>query len=148
MFALRSLRILFTKRPAELISAALLLTMALNLGAAASRKTITNDEIMHIPAGYYHLTGTFQFNNDHPPLAKMWSALPLLILKPAIPPPPQTKEAEIQESVWGFHARFWEANAERFGRLAFWPRVWMIHVAIALGAVLFLFARSLFGPRA
>jgi hypothetical protein len=148
MVALRSLRSILVERWPQLISGVLLLTMAVNLYVAASRKTLTNDEIMHIPAGYYHLTGTFAFNNEHPPLVKMWSALPLLFLKPVIPPPPSTKEAEFLESIWGYHARFWDANAERFRQFAFWPRVWMIPIAVVLGVVIFCFARALFGPRA
>jgi 4-amino-4-deoxy-L-arabinose transferase-like glycosyltransferase len=133
---------------AEIACALLLAVMAANLLTAITRKTITNDEILFIPAGYYHLTGKFQFNNEHPPLAKMWGALPLLILKPVIPPPPQTVEADRFESVWGFHARFWDANPARFRTLALWPRVWMVPVTLALGALIFWFARKLFGPRA
>lgn len=48
-------------RQAELVCAALLLVMAANLFTSISRKSITNDEIVHIPAGYYHLVvGKFQ----------------------------------------------------------------------------------------
>jgi hypothetical protein len=39
--------------------------------AAISHKSITNDEMVHIPAGYYHLVvGNYQLNNEHPPLAE------------------------------------------------------------------------------
>ena len=133
---------------AVLIAALLLAVMAVNLAVAIAKKTITNDEIIFIPAGYYHLLGKFQFNNEHPPLAKMWGALPLVVMRPATPPPPQSREADIFESVWGFHARFWDANAARFRALALWPRVWMIPLTIALGVLIFAYARHLFGPRA
>src|SRR5258708_35772217 len=70
-------------RKAEAVRGALLLLMAVMLFAAISRKSITNDEIVHIPAGYYHLVaGEFQLNNEHPPLLKMWAALPLLLVQP------------------------------------------------------------------
>jgi 4-amino-4-deoxy-L-arabinose transferase-like glycosyltransferase len=38
----------------------------------------TSDETAHIPAGYSYLDrGDFRLNPEHPPLAKMWGALPL-----------------------------------------------------------------------
>lgn len=71
---------------AEVVCACLLLLMAINLFAAISRKSITNDEIVHIPAGYYHLVaGDFHLNNEHPPLIKMWAVLPLLFIQPEEP---------------------------------------------------------------
>src|SRR3982074_3420462 len=73
---------------AEALGAGLLLVMAVNMFAAISHKGITNDEIVHIPAGYYHLVaGDFQLNNEHPPLIKMWAALPLLLIQPNESPP-------------------------------------------------------------
>src|ERR1700730_11703246 len=76
-------RQLIAVRKAEAVCAALLVLMAANLFASISRKSITNDEIVHIPAGYYHLVaGKFQLNNEHPPLVKMWDALPLLFIQP------------------------------------------------------------------
>ncbi|MBC8031738.1 MAG: glycosyltransferase family 39 protein [Pyrinomonadaceae bacterium] len=135
---------------AEVVCAALLLLMAVNLCAAISRKTITNDEIVHIPAGYYHLVaGEFQLNNEHPPLIKMWAALPLLFVQPdEPPPPPNTDDENFMERTWGFHARFWQANRERFAEVTFWPRVMMIPITLALGVLIFVFARKLFGETA
>ena len=38
----------------------------------------TSDETAHVPAGYSYLDrGDFRMNPEHPPLAKMWAALPL-----------------------------------------------------------------------
>jgi len=135
---------------AEVVCAALLFLMALNLLAAISRKTITNDEIVHIPAGYYHLVaGEFQLNNEHPPLIKMWAALPLLFVQPdEPPPPPDTDDENFMERTWGFHARFWQANRERFAAVTFWPRVMMVPITLALGVLIFVFARKLFGETA
>src|SRR6267378_8410560 len=68
---------------AEAICAGLLLVMAVNMFAAISHKGITNDEIVHIPAGYYHLVaGDFQLNNEHPPLMKMWAAVRVVLILP------------------------------------------------------------------
>src|SRR6266511_3641380 len=59
-------------RCVQLICAALLGVMSLQMLAAASRKSISTDEVVHIPAGYYHLVGgDFQFLNLHPPVPIM-----------------------------------------------------------------------------
>ena len=142
-------RRLVAVRKAEAVCAALLLLLAVNLLAAISRKSITNDEIVHIPAGYYHLVaGEFQLNNEHPPLVKMWAALPLLFVQPDEPPAPKTEDENFMERTWGFHERFWQANQARFQTVTFWPRVMMIPITLALGALIFIFARKLFGETA
>jgi hypothetical protein len=140
---------LVSERRAEAVCVALLLLMAANLVASISRKSITNDEIVHIPAGYYHLVaGEFQLNNEHPPLVKMWAALPLLFIQPEEPPAPKTEDENFMERTWGFHERFWQANRARFQTVTFWPRVMMIPITLALGALIFIFARKLFGETA
>ncbi|HEV7683177.1 MAG TPA: glycosyltransferase family 39 protein [Pyrinomonadaceae bacterium] len=147
--ALASVRRLVIARKAEVACVALLLLMAVNLFAAISRKSITNDEIVHIPAGYYHLVaGDYQLNNEHPPLVKMWAALPLLIVQPDEPPAPKTEDENFMERTWGFHERFWQANQARFQTVTFWPRVIMIPITLALGVLIFVFARKLFGETA
>ncbi|MGH9871895.1 MAG: phospholipid carrier-dependent glycosyltransferase [Pyrinomonadaceae bacterium] len=147
--AFTSVRRLVALRKAEAICGALLLLMAVNLFASISRKSITNDEIVHIPAGYYHLVaGEFQLNNEHPPLVKMWAALPLLIVQPDEPPAPKTADENFMERTWGFHERFWQANQSRFQSVTFWPRLMMIPITLALGALIFAFARKLFGETA
>src|SRR5205085_1621660 len=73
----------FAARKSETFAAALLLLMAANCLTVIARKSVTNDENIHIPAGYYHLVvGDFQLNNGHPPPPKMLGALPLLFIQP------------------------------------------------------------------
>ena len=147
--AFAAIRRLVVARKAEVVCAVLLLLLAANLLASISRKSITNDEIVHIPAGYYHLVaGEFQLNNEHPPLVKIWAALPLLFIQPEEPPAPKTEDENFMERTWGFHERFWQANRARFQTVTFWPRVMMIPVTLALGALIFIFARKLFGETA
>lgn len=137
------------KHGAELLSAGLLTVMSLQMLAVISRKCITTDEIVHIPAGYYHLVaGDFELNNEHPPLVKMWAALPLLFVQPDEPPAPNTEDENFMERTYGFHARFWQANKGRFESVTFWPRVMMIPITLALGVLIFVFARKLFGDTA
>jgi len=124
--------------------------MALNMLAVVSRKSITIDEIVMIPAAYYHLAaGNFQLVHDHPPLSKILAAVPLLFIQPEevkadeLPGP-----ADSPESEWAHQERFWHDNRDSFEAISFWARVPMIALAVALGALVFVFARDLFGGRA
>ncbi len=48
----------------------------------------TYDEATHLLCGYVALSGGPLLNwTDHPPLARAWDALPLLVLRPSPPPP-------------------------------------------------------------
>ncbi|MBA3354822.1 MAG: glycosyltransferase family 39 protein [Pyrinomonadaceae bacterium] len=134
---------------AEVVCACLLLLMAINLFAAISRKSITNDEIVHIPAGYYHLVaGDFHLNNEHPPLVKMWAVLPLLFIQPEEPSALDARHEGFMERTWGFHQRFWQANRARFGSITFWTRAMMVPLTLTLGALIFIYSRKLFGETA
>lgn len=133
----------------ETMAAVILALLAVNLLSVIRQKTITNDEFVHIPAGYYHLVdGAFQFNNEHPPPVKMWAALPLLLIQPDEQPLPDLRHANSDEQTWAYLGAFWGANEKRFGRLTFWPRVMMVPLALALGVVIYAYARALFNSRA
>ena len=132
----------------RLTAVALLALMASVLVATITRKSLTTDEITHIPAGYSHLVaGDFRVNNEHPPLAKLWAALPLLVIRPQAPPLDAamvTSAAHTLRAVYGF----WPANAARFESIVFWTRAAMILSTLALGWLLFETARRFFGERA
>lgn len=139
---------LIAARKAEAVCAALLFLMAANLFAAISRKSLTNDEIVHIPAGYYHLVaGKFQLNNEHPPLIKMWAALPLLFIQPN-EVPAEEATGNFSEETWKYMELFWPSNREHFEAIFFWTRAMMVPITLALGLLIFLYARDLFGARA
>src|SRR5438477_9291443 len=116
-------------RRVTVIAGLLLLALAIAQVVAISRKTLTNDELVHIPAGYYYwTTGDFRFNAEHPPLVKMWAALPLLLLSKTDALPP---DAGIPQQRSDFYGVFWQQRAADFVRLAFLPRLMMIPVAVA-----------------
>lgn len=123
--------------------------MSLQMFAIIARKNITNDEIVHIPAGYYHLVnGEFQLNNEHPPLVKMWAALPLLLIQPnEAPPTAAEQQGNFLELGWSYDQRFWANNRARAETIQFWTRAMMIMLACGLGVLIFAYARSLFGVR-
>lgn len=73
---------------ATLLALAILALMGATMLTTLARTGITNDEIVHIPAGYIALTvGDFRPNNEQPPLPKLLAALPLLPLHLTVPPP-------------------------------------------------------------
>jgi dolichyl-phosphate-mannose--protein O-mannosyl transferase len=135
---------------AKLLCAALLVAMSLQMLAIISRKNITIDEIVMIPSAYYHLAaGNFQLVNEHPPLAKIFAAVPLLFVQPNEMQPDQIKAAPYSpDAKWAYQESFWEGNKDRFEAISFWARVPMIALAVILGLLIFQFARELFGPRA
>src|SRR3982751_1002791 len=70
--ALASVRAWARAHAAPLACAALLAFMSLQMLAVVWRKSITVDEIVMIPAAYYHLAaGNCQLVHEHPPLAKI-----------------------------------------------------------------------------
>jgi len=143
------IRTILRQHGSEFISAAILLLMTLNLLAVISRKTLTNDEKYHIPAGYYHLVfGDFQLNPEHPPLVKMLAALPLVLIQPEAPAAGvDPNESVILLGHDAFQA-FWDANPDKLQLISFWARVPMVVITIAFGVVLFLYGRYLAGGKA
>ena len=133
----------------QLIVIALLVVMAANLLTVILRKSLTIDETVHIPAGYYHLVaGNYTLNNEHPPLAKVWAALPLLFLQPNEPPLAALDNVDFYTRTSDAFAHFWTANAASFEAISFWTRVPMVALTLALGWLIFVFTKDLSGPRA
>lgn len=133
----------------QLISAGLLLIMAINLLTVVARKSITIDETLVIPAGYYHLTAeAFHLAHDHPPLPKMLAALPLLFLSVQAPPLNDPNNQPSAQQALTAGGRFWTANRDHFRAIFFWSRVPMIVLTLLLGVLIFTFTRRLFNARA
>jgi hypothetical protein len=123
--------------------------MGANLLSVTQRKTITNDEIVHIPAGYHYLTSrTFRLNPEHPPLVKMWACLPLLVIKPEAGIPANYAEQDFAQLTQNSALDFWRANSDHFKRISLWSRLPMILLTLALGTLIFIYGRQLFGARA
>src|SRR5690242_12658644 len=117
---------------AEFAAGVLLALMALQMLTVIWRKSITVDELVMIPSAYYHLVDSdFQLVNEHPPLSKLVAATPLLFVQP-------NEQAD--------HGKFWEYNRTRYPSIAFWARAGMIVLTLALGVLIFVFGRRLFGP--
>src|SRR5437899_11594174 len=85
----------------------------------------STDEPVHLSAGYsYWQTRDFRLNPEHPPLAKLIAALPLLVFKPKL---------DTTSNDWNSGAEYPVAFSFLYSndadRLLFWGRVMMIAVA-------------------
>ena len=108
---------------------------------ALPKLSATTDEPVHLAAGFsYWQTRDFRMNEEHPPLAKLIAAFPLLFIHPKF---------DTTNNDWKTGAEF------RFGfnflyqndadRLLFWSRVPMVGLATVGLLITFLWARDLFG---
>src|SRR5688572_29822800 len=132
------------------VAAVILLLMAVNLISVTARKSITTDEFVLIPSAYYHLvTEEIQLIRQHPPLCKLLAGVPLLFIQPHEWAPPKVDPSDSPDKhEWECVVHFWRDNWTRFPAISFWPRLPMIALTLALGLLVFIFTRDLFGPRA
>ncbi len=138
------------KRVPVALAVLLLLCMAILAGGAARRESITFDEIAHIGAGVSYLQKLdMRMNPEHPPLAKVWSALPLVL---------RGVHAEYSDASWSISAHGWGNMLGEWSwghRLAllwndpystvFWARVPMLLLTIVLGVFVYRYAAELGG---
>jgi Dolichyl-phosphate-mannose-protein mannosyltransferase len=128
----------------------LLLGMAILAGGAAWRESITFDEIAHIGAGVSYLQKLdMRMNLEHPPLAKVWSAIPL-VLRGA-----RADYSDVSWSVsghgWGSMLGEWSwghALALRWNdpySTVFWARVPMLLLTLILGVFVYRYAAEFGG---
>ena len=142
--------IAFVRAHAAAVTAGVLLAiMAGQMFVVVWRKSITIDEIVMIPAAYYHLAAANpQLVHEHPPLSKIMAGIPLLFIQPdEIKPEQETALEGSGDAKWQYQESFWQNNYDRFPALSFWPRLGMIVLTIGLGMILFSFSRELFGDR-
>jgi 4-amino-4-deoxy-L-arabinose transferase-like glycosyltransferase len=137
----------FLSRRAGVLCVVLLTLAGAQMLTVIRQKSITVDEYVLIPAGFYHLTeGDYRPVNEHPPVAKVLGAAPLVLLGAEAPP--------VEAGPHGYDYfldrfdEFWRLNAGRLDYLSFWARVPLVAVALVLGALVFVFARRYWGPRA
>ena len=128
------------------VTAALLAYLGAVQLLAAWQESNIGDEPLELAAGYSYLkTGDFRMNPEHPPLAKIVEALPLLALHPSLP---------LDSASWtradeaGFGYRFFEQNSRSMDTLLFSARLMPILLTACLGLAIALWTRHVFGPGA
>lgn len=140
------------QRPSRLFSATavlLLALMAILAGGAAMRESAAYDEPTHIGAGVSYLQKLdLRMNPEHPPLAKILAALPLVI---------HGAHADYSNPAWTvsgefpglfFEYLFGASLQTRWNdpvKTLRWARVPMLLLTLALGWILFVYARRLGG---
>src|SRR5215203_5590123 len=112
----------FLSRRAGVLCVTLLALMGAQMLSVVRQKSITVDEWVLIPAGFYHLTeGDYRPVNEHPPVTKVLGAAPLVALGAEAP---AVEEGEHDyEYFLGTFEQFWRMNAGRLDYLSFWARV-------------------------
>jgi Dolichyl-phosphate-mannose-protein mannosyltransferase len=108
---------------------------------ALPKLSATTDEPVHLAAGFsYWQTRDFRMNQEHPPLAKLIAALPLLFIHPKFD---KNNDDWNTGAEYPFGFRFlYENDADR---LLFWSRTAMVGLAAVGLVITFLWARDLFG---
>ena len=125
--------------------------MALLAGGAARRESITIDEVAHIGAGVSYLQKLdMRMNEEHPPLAKVLAAFPLVV---------RGVHADYSHVSWTFSAGLFKQFFGEwvFGHwviarwndpiaTVFWARLPMLFLTLVLGIVLFAYGSRLGDP--
>jgi hypothetical protein len=128
----------------------LLALMFLLAGGAALRESVTVDEVAHIGAGVSYLQKLdMRLNQEHPPLAKMLAALPLVM---------RGIHTDYSSPAWNYSLGFvrgylgeWVFGEYVLTRwnsprsILVWARLPMLLLTIALGWLVFVCARRLGG---
>jgi hypothetical protein len=111
-------------------------------------ESITANEAAHIPAGLSYLQRRdARMNIEHPPLIKVISAIPLLLLHAKADYGDPTWNAHPgQQAEYLFAKRFFESWNANQGRLLFLARLPMVALALLLGLSLYEMARRIAGP--
>lgn len=119
--------------------------------AGMSGDSATFDETINSAIGYAEIfTGDLSLVNDHPPLVRVLTALPLLVLHPTIPlnHPSWRLRAQGMGDRYDFaYQFFYRANANADSML-FWTRLVVVSLSLVLALLVYQWATDLYGPTA
>ncbi len=123
------------------IVAGLLVAMHLAFGFhAACSKSVTHDELWHLPAGLVTLrTGRFDVDNLNPPLTRVWAALPLWIAGVS---------ADDAANGPAVGSRFLELHPGEFQHWYVWGRLFNLILSVVAAVLLCRWACELMGKAA
>ncbi len=104
------------------------------------------DEVAHIPAGYtYVKDGDYRLNPEHPPLAKAWAALPLVLNKQIVGPESNSSWNDVLQWDAGWYMIYNAGNNPK--TVLDESRLPMIILMVVFGFFLFWWARQLYGRK-
>jgi len=123
----------------------LVVAAALAIGSLVG-DSITYDETSHLTAGMSYLkTGDFRLAPDHPPLAKVWAAWPLLLVEHVWP---SADNYGWQIGDVYLTGRTWLCELNDGERLVRIGRIMMVMLLVPLCASVYTVGRRVFGPGA
>ncbi|MCA1583253.1 MAG: glycosyltransferase family 39 protein [Acidobacteria bacterium] len=129
----------------------LLATFATLASVSLTLDSPTFDEPTHLLAGVSYLqTGDFRLNPEHPPLAKMWAALPLVASGVEHIDPTAIRWRRARQREMGFefvNGRFEDRQRLDPNARLVPARLAMVAVGLLLLGVIYLWSRELWGPR-
>jgi len=131
------------RRPGPWALGVLLLLYVVLAAGSARQKSVTVDELGHLPSGLYFLqTGDARYAAVNPPLVNALSALPVLFLdlERAPEPPPPSDDVL---SFWSTGYHFQETQRADYLRIFDAARWMPILIVACLGVLLFFCARQL-----
>lgn len=110
---------------------------------SANHDCQTVDEGVYISTGYTYFTNReSKLNIEHPPLAKLIAASPLLFIQPKITD--AAKEFIKKNDQYYFAHEFLYNSNNNADKIIFWARFSFILITILLGIVLYFFTKKLF----
>jgi len=130
-----------------IVAGILAIMLALSVSVALGDAAIM-DEVAHIPSGYSYIKyHDYRLNPEHPPLLKDLAGTPLQFMKVTFPADEQfwTTDANGQ---WEAGWRFLYLPGNNTEAMLFWSRLPIILIALALGFMIFKWAKELFGTKA
>jgi hypothetical protein len=131
----------FAARGFWLLTIALLLAMGVAMVLSVRDDSQTYDEGFHITAGYsYWKTGDYRLNVEHPPLAKMLAALPLLFTAAEFPQREEAWRNADQVEYFGYFVYRNRIDADRLLFLGRLPII-LLTLMFGLGVTLFVCRR-------
>lgn len=130
-------------RPRTLVAAAVLIHLSLSVWPMAG-ESCTYDEGVHLSTGTLALTrGDFRMNPEHPPLSKVFSALPVLLVGARLPEDPEVWKNRASFD-YGFQFLYQAGNDA--DRVLFWGRIPTLVWSTLLVVSIYVLAAELYGP--
>jgi hypothetical protein len=113
-----------------------------------TQKSATNDEPVHVTDGYFSLArGDYRFDPEHPPLVRMWAALPLLF--ESVAADTRVVDASVPDQ-WAIAGLFHDAHRFLYlqndaDRLLYQARFMIVLLGVLLGVLLFAWVEEWLG---